>query len=467
MSLSKKLRLRHVAALLLFLAPALTANAYRLQGPSWPDKTAVYDVKTETDTFDAAFIEAMAKWNGRSNFSFTHRTGYFDPCGSSSSPDRKNSYRFSTNNCGKGWNSSTLAVTSTWSSGGKTVDTDIVFNSRDHSWGLYNDSISNHGNTDFRRVATHELGHALGLSHETVNDAIMQPYVSNVIDPLQDDINGLRAIYGGTGSGNTNKTLTVSVNGSGSVTSSPAGINCPGDCSQQYNQGTSVTLTAHPASGQRFKQWGGACSGSASSCTVSLSANKSVSAEFEVIPTTSQTLYVFISGSGSVTSSPAGIDCPGDCSQRYSQGTSVTLTPDADSGWQFKQWGGACSGTGACTVSVTSFKYVRAVFEINSTIQHALTVSVDGSGSVTSSPAGIDCPGDCSGQYNEDTSVTLTPHADTGWQFRQWSGDCSGTGACIVPMTSGKNVTALFGRITTTRPNNIMVPIWLLLLEDD
>ncbi len=545
--------LRRLAALILLLAPVLTASGYQLQGTSWPDKTAAYHLQTNSNTFDAAFIEAMAKWNGLSNFSFTHSTpDYFDPCGHN--PDYKNSYRFSTTNCGRGWNSSTLAVTTTWSNSRGTTDTDIVFNSRDHSWGVYDDSINNHSKTDFRRVAVHELGHALGLAHETINNAIMQPYVSNVIEPLQDDINGLRDIYGGTGTGGSNKTLTVSVTGSGSVSSSPAGIDCPSDCSQAYSQGTSVTLTAHPAAGQRLKRWSGACSGTGS-CTVSMSANKSVSAVFEVIPTpVNKTLTVSVSGSGSVSSSPAGIDCPWDCSQSYDQGTSVTLTAHPAAGQRLKRWSGACSGTGSCTVSMsanksvsaefepvpatmetlwvkvegsgsvtsnpaginclsntnclqkishganvsltphplpgwhfkewgwesdcsdntaaictvsmTSLKYIRAVFEANPVTQHTLTVSVTGSGSVSSSPAGIACPPDCTRSYDQGISVTLTPHAASGWRFRRWSGACSGTGSCTLPLSSDAQVGAWFGKTTATRPSHVMAPVWLLLLDD-
>jgi hypothetical protein len=58
--------------------------------------------------------------------------------------------------------------------------------------------------------------------------------------------------------------LTVSRFGSGSgvVTSSPPGIACGRDCSQDYPLGTSVTLTAEPASGSSFDGFQGAgCGG--------------------------------------------------------------------------------------------------------------------------------------------------------------------------------------------------------------
>ena len=57
-------------------------------------------------------------------------------------------------------------------------------------------------------------------------------------------------------------------------------------------------------------------------------------------------------GSGTVTSTPAGINCGTTCSASFALGTSVTLTAAAANGSTFGGWsGGACGGTGTCTVS--------------------------------------------------------------------------------------------------------------------
>ncbi len=80
----------------------------------------------------------------------------------------------------------------------------------------------------------------------------------------------------------TMRTLTVTKagGGTGTVTSSPVGINCGSDCSQSYTDGTSVTLTAAPASGSNFAGWDGeGCSGTGT-CTVSMTQARDVTATF-------------------------------------------------------------------------------------------------------------------------------------------------------------------------------------------
>ncbi len=67
-------------------------------------------------------------------------------------------------------------------------------------------------------------------------------------------------------------------------------------------------------------------------------------------------------GSGTVTSDPAGISCGSDCSEPYTSGTVVTLTATAASGSTFAGWSGACTGTGSCRVSMSVAKTVTATF---------------------------------------------------------------------------------------------------------
>jgi GH18 family chitinase len=68
------------------------------------------------------------------------------------------------------------------------------------------------------------------------------------------------------------------------------------------------------------------------------------------------------SGTGTVTSSPSGISCGSTCTATYASGTSVTLSAAAASGSGFSGWGGACTGTGACQVTMDVARSVTATF---------------------------------------------------------------------------------------------------------
>jgi CSLREA domain-containing protein len=162
------------------------------------------------------------------------------------------------------------------------------------------------------------------------------------------------------------------------------------------------------------------------------------------------------SGSGTVTSSPAGISCPGTCTHTFTDGSMVTLTATAAAGSTFAGWsGGGCSGTGTCQVTMSSDQSVTATFTSNPPPQATLTVeriSTGGNGTVTSSPAGISCPSACSHGYAQGTRITLTATVTSG-SFGGWSGGgCSGTTTCTVTLNSDMTVTALFrgpGKHTT------------------
>ena len=82
----------------------------------------------------------------------------------------------------------------------------------------------------------------------------------------------------------TNYTLSVSVSGAGSVSSTPAGINCGSACSASYANNTVVSLTASASTGNTFNGWGGACTGASTSCSITMSAARSVTATFTAPP---------------------------------------------------------------------------------------------------------------------------------------------------------------------------------------
>jgi alpha-tubulin suppressor-like RCC1 family protein len=230
--------------------------------------------------------------------------------------------------------------------------------------------------------------------------------------------------------------------GSGTVTSSPPGIDCGTTCSAPYDGGTVVTLTATPATGSTFTGWNGCDTVSGTTCTVTMNASRSVTATFTL---QRFTLTVNKAGSGTVTSSPPGIDCGTTCSAPYDGGTVVTLTATPAIGSIFTGWSGcnAASGT-TCTVAMSAATSVTATFTLQ---RFTLTVNKAGmgSGTVTSNPPGIDCGTTCSAPYDGGTVVTLTATPATGSIFTGWSGcdAVSGT-TCTVTMSAARSVTASF-----------------------
>src|SRR5262249_44539903 len=192
--------------------------------------------------------------------------------------------------------------------------------------------------------------------------------------------------------------------GTGTVTSTPSGINCGSTCAASFNHNAEVTLTPAADPGSEFKGWSGACSGTGS-CKVTMSAAKSVTAEF-ALEQHQLSVSKTGSGTGTVTSTPSGINCGSTCAASFNHNAEVTLTPAADPGSEFKGWSGACSGTGSCKVTMSAAKAVTAEFALE---QHQLSVSKTGSGTgtVTSSPSGINCGSTCAASFNHNAEVTL------------------------------------------------------------
>ena len=234
--------------------------------------------------------------------------------------------------------------------------------------------------------------------------------------------------------------------GSGQVNSTPLGITCPTDCTENYPEGTPVTLTTTPAGGSIFAGWSGDCTGL--SCTLTVNATKNVTATFALARTLSLTISG--AGTGSVRSSPAGISCVtgGACpAAAYISGTTVVLTATAQFGSVFQSWSGDCAVYGSnptCTLSLTANRTASAVFAIAPS--YTLNVTTVGSGTVTSFPGGIDCGTTCSASYISGTNVILTAAAGAGHVFGSWTGGvCSGTNpSCTVNMNAAKSVTANF-----------------------
>jgi hypothetical protein len=238
-------------------------------------------------------------------------------------------------------------------------------------------------------------------------------------------------------------TVTLSGDASGTVTSSPAGINCGNDCSESYASGTGVTLTAAPAQGASFAGWSGACTGSNSTCTLTINGARSVTATFTTKPVLDVTKMG--TGGGTVTSSPAGIDCGNDCNQPFDQGISVTLTANPNATSTFGGWSG-CTVTGplTCSVTMNASKTVTATFDVQN-VTRTLSVTVTGPGNVASAPGQINCTdgsaGVCQDTFNNGTTVTLTATGTV-----TWGGDCATEldNTCELTMTADRSASATF-----------------------
>ncbi|MGH9524408.1 MAG: InlB B-repeat-containing protein, partial [Terriglobales bacterium] len=143
------------------------------------------------------------------------------------------------------------------------------------------------------------------------------------------------------------------------MTSNVGGVNCPGVCSASINTGSTIVLTAAPATGSVFAGWTGDCTGT-STCSVLVGTTASaVTATFSPAPQNSLTVTKSGTGTGTVSSTDTNIACGATCSFAYNQGTSVTLNASASAGSSFTGWsGGGCSGTGSCMVTMSSVQLV-------------------------------------------------------------------------------------------------------------
>src|SRR6185369_17562509 len=144
------------------------------------------------------------------------------------------------------------------------------------------------------------------------------------------------------------------------------------------------------------------------------------------------TVNVTTNGNGTVTKNPnqATYDC----------GSKVTLSAQADAGWQFDGWSGDASGNAnPLSVIVDGNKNIVANF---SPIQRTLTINIIGNGTVTKNPN--------QPSYNDGSTVQLTATPGPGWVFVNWSGDAGGNANPLtVTMDRDRTITATFADVTS------------------
>ena len=285
-------------------------------------------------------------------------------------------------------------------------------------------------------------------------------------------IGGVSGSFSSTTAAPSSYTLTVgrSGTGSGTVSSSPAGISCGSTCSADFAAGSSVTLTAAAATGSTFAGWSGACTGTGS-CVVSMSQALTVTATFNTTPDTTPDPFGFAAQTGvatgatvtSNTITPSGYNTAAAISVsngQYSIGCSGTFTSTAGT---INPGQSVCvrhtaSASASTTVTTTlTIGGVSGSFSSTTAAPSSYTLTVGrsgtGSGTVSSSPAGISCGSTCSADFAAGSSVTLTAAAATGSTFAGWSGACTGTGSCVVSMSQALTVTATFEPTNDSTPD--------------
>lgn len=259
--------------------------------------------------------------------------------------------------------------------------------------------------------------------------------------------------FGNQDSGDDTRTVRLEVaktgDGSGTVTSAPAGVDCGRVCSARFPRGGIVELAASADPGAIFAGWrGGNCSGT-ESCTPPLTGDTRVVALFR---RSEQTVSLSVSkegdGSGTVTSVPSGIVCGPVCTSSFRRGRRVELLPLASPGSVFAGWrGAACPDPSSCPVILRRDTRVIAVFrrEDDPTVRLKVELSGEGRGTVLSDPAGIDCGTTCEDEFPQGEEVTLTPQNDPDSRFDGWEGGgCDGTGPCTVRLDEPTTVVARF-----------------------
>ncbi len=239
--------------------------------------------------------------------------------------------------------------------------------------------------------------------------------------------------------------VSKSGTGNGTITSTPAGISCGASCSAMYKNNSTVSLSATPDACSTFTGWSGDCAGTTTPVNIVMNGAKTCSANFTI-----NAFTITASAGANGTISPSGINTV-NC------GGSQTFTISPAAGYHIADVLVDGSSVGAATSY--AFSNITANHTISATFINTYTLMVakagTGSGTVTSSPSGINCGTGCAATYTDGTTVSLTASAGTDSIFAGWSGGgCSGTGSCTATIDSDKTVTASFTQyITVTVPD--------------
>ena len=151
---------------------------------------------------------------------------------------------------------------------------------------------------------------------------------------------------------------SVSPAGGGSVSPNT------GASGTKYLVGSSVSITATPATGYEFSHWSGDASGSTSSIKVNMTSDKTVTANFKLKVPVLYMLRTSVSPAGGGSVNPT----TGALGKAYGANTSVTITATPATGYKFSHWSGDASGSvSPVTVIMNSNKTITANFTMITT----------------------------------------------------------------------------------------------------
>ncbi len=244
--------------------------------------------------------------------------------------------------------------------------------------------------------------------------------------------------------------LTVSAEGV-VIVSTPEGIRCPGDCSDIFDENEVVTLSAESPT---LVIWGGACQGVAEdqSWKVTMSQAQQITAtSFNNEPL----LSVRMQGNGRIVSTPVGIDCGASCDVPFPSNTRVRLRAEPGLNQLFNGWSGPCDTPdgphGDCELTVVDDVQVTALFGSESQAFLRVVFQGTGSGRVTSTPPGIDCPGQCESPFPQGTQVSLQATPDPSSNFYGFSSPCPDPLNCTLVLNGLVEVFAPFEPIVNAQ----------------
>lgn len=178
--------------------------AFEINGSKWPGAQAtffidIFGTATSGISWNSAFSSAVQEWNSKTPFTFNVIQQNKNPCLN----DGLNGIDFAVDFCGSAFGSKTLAVTvrrfNSEVLGPPSIgQADIVIN-QNETFNAYDGNLIQFGivGLDIKRIAVHELGHALGLEHEGAKTSIMAPNIGNLFKLQADDIAGVETLYGG------------------------------------------------------------------------------------------------------------------------------------------------------------------------------------------------------------------------------------------------------------------------------